>query len=334
MSTALALLSDRELSELVGTAAPIGSTGAGGGAGVLTVAGSPVFVKTVPLTELERRPEHRRSTANLWRLPPWCQYGVGAPGFGAWRELAAHVMTTNWVLSGECDHFPLLYHWRVVDTPPPVWEDLADIDAFVEYWHGGSGVRERAEALVAAEAGVALFLEHFPHTLHNWLDDRLAAGDIAGPCAMVERDLLAIAEFLDRRELFHFDAHFANILTDGERLYLGDLGLATSPRFDLSPAEREFVAWNAGHDRCYLLTHLVNSLARAFVDGGPAERHAFVENFTDDGPFPAAAADILRRYRPIAVVFNDFTRALFTVSRQTPYPRAALESSLHPRLWA
>ena len=326
VSTALTLLSDQQVARLLATATPVGSSGAGGGAGVLTVAGEQVFVKSVPLTDLERRPQHRRSTANLFGLPPWTQYGVGVPGFGAWRELAAHVMTTNWVLSGECENFPLLYHWRVVDTPPPVWEELNDIDRFVEYWHHGPGVRERAEALVAAEASVVLFMEHFPHTLNDWLPDRLAGGDIEGSCAMVERDLLGITAFLDSHDLFHFDAHFANILTDGERLYLGDLGLATSPRFDLSPAEREFLTRNAGHDRHYVLTHLVNSLVRAFgdVDGGPAERHAFIESFTDDVPFPAPAADILRRYRPIVVPFNTFTRALFTESRQTPYPLATL----------
>lgn len=332
VSTAVTLLSDRQVAELVETATPVGSSGAGGGAGVLTVGGEPVFVKKVPLTELERRPEHLRSTANLHGLPPWCQYGVGAPGFGVWRELAAHVMTTNWVLSGECANFPLLYHWRVVDTPPPVWEDLRDIDRFVEYWHDGAGVRERADALVAAEAGVVLFMEHFPHTLDRWLDARLAAGDIEGPCAMVERDLLGVTAFLESQELFHFDAHFANILTDGDRLYLGDLGLASSPRFDLSPAEREFLDRNAGHDRCYVLTHLVNSLVRAFgdIDGGPPERHAFVRDFTDDVPFPAAAADILRRYQHIAVPFNDFMRALFSDSRRTPYPSALRESASSP----
>ena len=87
-----------------------------------------------------------------------------------------------------------------------------------------------------------------------------AAAGLGAKVAMVERDLLDVFAFLERRELFHFDAHFANILTDGERLYLGDLGLATSPRFDLSPAEREFLEHNAGHDRVYVLAHLVRSL--------------------------------------------------------------------------
>jgi hypothetical protein len=68
---------------------------------LLEVAGTPVFVRRVPLTDLERRPENVRSTANLFALPVFCQYGLGGPGFGAWRELAVHTMTTNWVLTGE-----------------------------------------------------------------------------------------------------------------------------------------------------------------------------------------------------------------------------------------
>nr|SBO96821.1 SCJ9A.18c, unknown, len: 357aa [Nonomuraea gerenzanensis] len=52
VSTSLALYSDRALSELVNTAVPLGS-GIGGTSALLEVAGSPVFVKRVPLTDLE-----------------------------------------------------------------------------------------------------------------------------------------------------------------------------------------------------------------------------------------------------------------------------------------
>ncbi|MGH3682730.1 MAG: hypothetical protein ACRDT2_21060 [Natronosporangium sp.] len=94
VSTALALRSDEQLRALVAQAPSIGS-GIGGASARLAVEGRPVFVKRVPLTDLERRPEHVMSTANLFRLPSFFQYGVGSAGFGAWRELAAHVMTTN-----------------------------------------------------------------------------------------------------------------------------------------------------------------------------------------------------------------------------------------------
>lgn len=113
VSTSLALRSDHRLGELVDAAVPLGS-GIGGKSALLDVDGKPVFVKRVPLTDMERLPKHVRSTANLFGLPTFCQYGVGGPGFGAWRELAVHTMTTNWVLGGQYQGFPMMYHWRVL----------------------------------------------------------------------------------------------------------------------------------------------------------------------------------------------------------------------------
>src|SRR5262245_16706023 len=96
VATSLALLSDRRLAALV-DGAPLVGSGIGGSAVSLEIDGTPVFAKRVPLTDLERRPDNVMSTANLFQLPTFYQYGVGSAGFGAWRELAAHQMTTNWV---------------------------------------------------------------------------------------------------------------------------------------------------------------------------------------------------------------------------------------------
>ncbi|GAA3201309.1 hypothetical protein [Nonomuraea roseoviolacea] len=127
VSTVMARYDDRHLAELLEReAVPLG-TGIGGASARLEVGGIPVFVKRVPLTEPELR--HPHSTADLFGLPPFCQYGIGSPGFGAWRELAAHTMTTQWVLTGRFPGFPLLYHWRVLPDaePAPLYGDLADI---------------------------------------------------------------------------------------------------------------------------------------------------------------------------------------------------------------
>jgi hypothetical protein len=75
VSTSLALCSDRALRELVDAAVPIGS-GIGGKSALLEVAGTSVFVKRVPPTDPERQPENVRSTANLFALPLFCQYGI------------------------------------------------------------------------------------------------------------------------------------------------------------------------------------------------------------------------------------------------------------------
>ncbi|HEY3709883.1 MAG TPA: hypothetical protein VGL64_10940 [Amycolatopsis sp.] len=57
VSTALARCSDLELRDLVEAAEPVGS-GIGGATALLEVGGTPVFVKRVPLTDLERQPEN------------------------------------------------------------------------------------------------------------------------------------------------------------------------------------------------------------------------------------------------------------------------------------
>ncbi|HEY9473233.1 MAG TPA: protein kinase family protein, partial [Mycobacteriales bacterium] len=238
VSTALALISDRRLGRLVDEA-PLISAGIGGRAVLLHVDGTPVFAKRVPLTDLERRPENVMSTANMFGLPTLCHYGVGSAGGGAWRELAAHVMTTNWVLGKRCESFPLMYHWRVLAEPPPppsTPEEGAELARMVAYWDGSSAVRERLEAIARASASLVLFCEYIPQNLHEWLTTQPASGDhaVESACAMVEQALRTDVAFMNSNGLLHFDAHFRNILTDGQRLYFADFGLATSSRFELS----------------------------------------------------------------------------------------------------
>lgn len=330
VSTSLALCSDRTLRELVDAAVPIGS-GIGGKSALLEVAGTPVFVKRVPLTDPERQPEHVRSTANLFDLPVFCQYGIGAiggPGFGAWRELAVHAMTTNWVLAAEYEGFPLMYHWRVLPDSTPLPEELADVERAVAYWGDGSQVRNRILALQQSSASVALFLEYIPQNLHQWLGTQVEAGDQTAnrAFAMVERELAAGTSFMNSRGLLHFDAHFENILTDGQRLYFADYGLALSSGFELSQDEADFFDRHQTYDRCYTATYLVNWLVTALYgyqredgEGRYALVHACAEGKRPTG-IPEEAAAIIARHAPIAAVMSGFNRKFQRQSRQTPYP--------------
>ncbi|MEV5606367.1 protein kinase family protein [Streptomyces sp. NPDC052299] len=327
VSTSLALCGERGLRELVDAAAPIGF-GHGGKSALLNVAGTTVFVKRVPLTDLELRPENDRSTANLFGLPVFCQYGIGGPGFGAWRELAVHTMTTDWVVKGVHEGFPLLYHWRVLPDSTPLPEQLADIERAVAYWGGGEQVRRRIEALRQSSASIALFLEYVPQNLHQWLRGQVESGDEATcrALAMVEKGLMEGTGFMNSRGLLHFDAHFENILTDGRRLYFTDYGLAVSSRFELSQGETGFFDRHQTYDRCYTATYLVNWLVTALYgyqredrEGRSALVRAFAEGKRPTG-VPEAAAAILARYAPIATVMSDFDRRLRYESRSTPYP--------------
>jgi hypothetical protein len=330
VSGSLALLSDRRLGRLVADAGATGS-GIGGTSAVVDVAGVPVFVKRVPLTDPERRPGSVMSTANLFGLPVFCQYGVGGPGFGAWRELAANAVTTGWVLAGRTEAFPLLYHWRVLSGAAALADELADVEGAVAYWGGSPAVRERISALAGASASVVLFGEYLPQVLRAWLGGLLDRGPaaVAAACPMLERSLRTGLAFMNRNGLLHFDAHLGNILTDGQRLYFADLGLATSPRFDLSAAESDFVGRHLSHDVCYALTQLVNWLVSnvcgvaVAATGGPVERNDYIRRCAAGAQVvdaPAAVAQVISRYAPAAVVMNDFYWDLFGKSRATPYP--------------
>ncbi|HEX4705020.1 MAG TPA: hypothetical protein VH352_23020, partial [Pseudonocardiaceae bacterium] len=262
IATSLALLSDVRLGALLDDAQPL-STGIGGTAALLDVDGTPVFVKRVPLTDLERLPANVMSTANLFGLPMFYHYGVGSAGVGVWRELAAHAMTTNWVLGGRSEGFPLMYHWRVLDERPartPTADELASIERSVEYWHGSAAVRARLTAIATASARLVLCCEYVPYDLRQWLTAQVTVGAVESACAMVESALMRDVSFMNANGLVHFDAHFGNIRTNGDRLYITDFGLATSPRFDLSADELAFLERNSGHDGCHTIMELVNRL--------------------------------------------------------------------------
>ena len=320
-STHLALLSDRRLRTLVDGAAPVGS-GLGGSTAVLDVEGVKVFVKRVPLTELELRPENVRSTANLFGLPTFYQYGLGSAGFGAWRELAAHVMATDWVLRNAYQGFPLMYHWRALTGfPSPAdaagFAEFGGLDGAVRHWEGSPAVRARLEAIRDSTASIVLFVEHLPQTLGAWLADQDPA---AYP--RVDEALAAGAAFMRAQGLVHFDAHFDNVLTDGRRPYFSDFGLALSSRFELSPQEREFLAQHSDYDSAYVASHLiVHHLADAVR--GDLDRTRFLREWAEGSrpaTVPEPAAALLTRHARTVAAMTGFHDRLMRESKTTPFP--------------
>lgn len=339
-ATALSLLSDRRLGELLAAARPIGS-GIGGSTAELDVEGTRVFAKQIPLTELEQRSEHAMSTANLFGLPAFYQYPLGSAGFGAWRELAAHVMATNWVLAGGYQGFPLLYGWRVL--PGSAAADagmsfLGGIEETVAHWDGSAAVRRRVEAICQSSASIVLFLEHIPHRLGDWLSRQDPAAEVGphSPFARVDAQLASGVEFMNSHGFMHFDVHFSNILTDGDLLYFSDFGLAASNRFDLSAPEREFLSRHCAYDRCCTVTGLACSLIAGLR--GAASSAKFLREWIDGSATQGArtcdlspqAAAMLSRWAPAALLTLDFHLALSTGSKTRPFPAAAIERSLWP----
>jgi len=307
VSAALTLRSDAALAELLdGHAAP-DAVGIGGHTATLDVAGSRVFVKQVPLTALDLR--HPHSTANLFGLPMYYQYGVGSAGFGGWRELAAHRLTTGWVLTGRHAAFPLLHHWRVL--PAGFAWHRVDVEERVAYWGGSPAVRHRLTQLQDAPARLVLFLEHLPRTVHALLQADVSAA------ARVEAQLRDAITFMNGAGLWHFDGHFDNILSDEHQVYLADYGLALHEGFELSAGERDWLRRHADYDLRSTTGHLATWLAERFR--GDSARAAVLRG---DAPFlgPPAAQELMRRYAARALITDAFFHALVTGPKTTPYP--------------
>jgi hypothetical protein len=313
--------SDDELAGLVASARPLG-VGVGGDAGVLDVDGAAVFVKRAPLTDRElARP---RSTANLFGVPVHSGYGVAGPGINAWRELVAGETVTAAVLAGRAELFPLLHHWRVLPGRAPLAEEHADLEAAVAAMGPEPGIRERLVALAAAGQSIVYFTEYLPLDARTWLDE-----DPVGRAAGAERDFAAMVAGLTELRLLHLDAHFGNLRSDGERLYLADFGLATSPDFDLTPDETAWVAHNATHDAGYAAMRLVNWLVTRVCGvpvspvEPPVERNAYVRKLAEGyvpAGVPAHVAAILARHAPAAARLNGFYWRLFDGELAAPYP--------------
>ena len=308
----LASRSDFELVELMGPGR-VTSVGVGGESGILDVDGLPVFTKRIPLSD--REIANMGSTANLFDLPMFCQYGMGGPGFNAWRELAANITVTDAVVAGETESFPMLHHWRVLPGRPPISAEHADVESVVTAQCGSPAVRTRLEALAAATCSLVLFCEYIPHPMADLLGD-----GSAGKAVAVERQLSEIVTFLRDRELLHMDGHFGNMRTDMKQIYLSDFGLATSPHFELSAAERDFVERHVAHDAGYAAMRLVDWLVTD-VCGIPASpsagsmgaREYIVQCATGriPGDVPPTIATILGRHAPAAARMSAFYRRLF-----------------------
>lgn len=331
VSAALACLSDEQLLASIAEAPPLHS-GIGGTSAMLAVNGTTVFVKKVPLTDLERQPENRMSTANLFELPLYYQYGIGSSGFGAWRELAANLTTTAWVLSGECPSFPVMFHWRVLPAaePSPMSpERRQELDAAVRFWEESPAIRKRLEGIHGASAHVVMFLEYFPQTLHTWLRAELGSGEEGAERALafVEEHLRRANLFMKDRGFVHFDAHFANILTDGEALYFGDLGLALSSTFDLGSEEISFLERHRTYDQAGAATSLVHSIVTARSGDDAWRRLAECLNEMRDRAAPGMR-DALRKHGPVALVMAEFFERLRNGTKRTPYPADQLDALL------
>lgn len=292
----------------------------GGHSGLVEVDGAKVFAKHIALTDLERAAEG--STANLFGLPGFYQYGIGSAGFGAWRELAAMTRASGWALAGDCPYFPIVHHWRVVSRPEVELSDRQRdwVVQAPDYWDGSEAVRARVEAIAAATSSIVVFMEPAPWMLSTWLAERIGASGRVDEAAAAlalrfQTQLETAAACMNGRGMLHFDLHTQNVLTDGEQIYIADFGLAVCEDFELTADERASFAAHRLYDRGYVDWAFCQWLAPQ-----QGERPELT---------PGLQAEVARR-RPAAKRLGAFLTALRENKRE-PYPAAAIERALAAR---
>lgn len=227
-----------------------------------------IFVKRIPLTTREY--EQSFSTKNFFRLPNYYHYGVGSAGFGAFRELICHIKTTNWVLKGDIENFPLLYHYRILKSHAP-WKKRSEesFNKYLTYWNDNQRIASYIQMRQEAPYEIALFLEYIPHSLHNWFEQK----PLRNFKSLIHQSQQALL-FLKQQGILHLDAHFANILTNGEQAFISDFGLALNKHFELGKREQDFFESHQDYDQGQLLSGcgiLLNGFFKALSDKKQAQ---------------------------------------------------------------
>ena len=258
--------------QLVALFARNSSTNGWGKNQTLEIGGAKVFVKRVPMTDLEY--QNLFSTRNLYDLPMYYNYGVGSAGFGVFRELIAHIKTTNWVLSGEISSFPLLYAYRIVPfTGERSVTDAEPHKGYMEFWGGSESVGRYLQDRRDANHELVLFLEFIPHVLRPWLAENTAQ------TPKILSDLFAAVDFLRKNNVIHFDAHYDNILTDGERAYLTDFGLVLDKNYLQTDSEKEFFSKHIYYDYGEIIASLIFIALRSYDSLSDESKTMFCEKY-------------------------------------------------------
>ena len=289
-----------------------------------------VFCKLIPLTTLETQPDNCKSTANLFRLPLYYQYGIGSVGFGAWRELAAHTMASEWVVSGRHEQFPLMHHWRIVQSAglTSVEQEADDYLAHpAAHGNDESSIRERLLALSASSSQIAAFSEYFAQTLSDWLIDQLQDTRQSANAAVpfVEERAREAIDFMRSENFVHFDTHLENVLTDGARLYFADFGLALHDLFNLTQDERNFLTRHSQYDAARFYSSMVHAICGA-MHGDEKWSQKLARLDLQAKSLPPTAIAALQKHAVTAKDMGQFARTLINTNRRAAFSPTSMAS--------
>jgi len=221
---------------------------------IVKINNTQIFIKKIPITKLEY--EHQFDTSNLYDLPPYYNYGVGSAGINCFRELAMHIKTTNWVINGEIENFPIMYHYRIIKNNEPykMFENRNKLNDYAKEWNNNNNIKKYMIEKGKAEHEIMIFLEYFPFTLYKWLKPNI----IQATSYLFQ--ITKIINFLKKHNIIHFDAHDGNIVSDGNNIYLTDFGLVLDMDFNLSNQEKIFFRKNNDYDYSMAINNMYSPL--------------------------------------------------------------------------
>lgn len=285
---------------------------------------TPIFVKKIPITDLELLKENQNKTHNLFNLPLCYQYGVGSLGFGAWRELMAHEITTNWVLSNSCQNFPLMYHWRILpdETSSINLEYWGSDDKYLDYWENNPFINKRLEGLRQGRKSIFVFLEQFPMNLANYLENTLKNESCDTNKVITLEKIFSSFEqatrFMKEQQFVHMDAHLANVLVKDDEVYISDFGLSISPKFNLSKKEIKFMEEHLDYDKLSSNCFLVHGVLSKYIndDNWDESLSSYIK---DNSSVPDSINKVIASKINDAIKMNDFYRRL-KEDKSTLYP--------------
>ena len=211
-----------------------------------------IFIKAVPVAKLFA--ENILDSTNLYNLPAYYNYGFGSAGVNPWRELLLHIKTTNWILSKECDFFPLLYHYRIIED-----DDNHNIESGLEKklmdrWNNNKQIEKYLQERINAKYKIVLFLEYIPNVAYKYLEDN------PNFVSNFYKQSKNIISFLNKNGILHNDSHLGNYIVDNKgKVYLTDFGLSLDKDFNLDSNEKKFMKMNKKLDIYYTIDNILNN---------------------------------------------------------------------------
>ena len=342
ISSQIVQLDDKKLSSLLEQSEPNESSTGWGMNHIISFGKSKVFVKRVPTTEIEY--DNLFSTKNLYDLPTGCNYGISSTGLGVFRELITHLKTTHWVLEGVITTFPLMYHYRLL----PSTKECTGLEIDIERWGNHANIKKYVIDRANAKYELILFLEYIPYILEAWLQEN------PNQLEKTLNDLWKTIAFLRTKEIIHFDAHFRNILTDGEQVYLTDFGLALDKSFALTEDENVFFEQNSLYDYGEVLRNLGHLIRSPYNSCSESDKYRIMKKYgIKDGLQPYQVGAILLdniqqiqadgdlvldefyvtsivKYRAIIALMQDFFAEMWdNTQKDTQFPHTKLRLLLN-----